>query len=823
MGIKHTQEDYERQITLEAEAVSLGESRYNGERLEWHESDPNLGGEADGTPGKLLLKKNVDLVTERIVAFLEAAASPKAGRRHSALAYIARIEPAQAAFIALRTMVNGAAGGMKLTALAHNIGWVVRDHLHMEGMAKDHPGLYRKVSRQLARSTSAQHRLGVVRHVLDKYSLRTVEWSKKDLIFLGSALIDFVLESTDLFDVRWDREAGGKTPRYIAFKPETVEWLEKSHARCALLSPIHIPMVVPPRDWNSPFSGGYRTTLLRPRLIKSNNPAHGDELGGVDLTRVLNAVNAIQRTPWRINTKVLDVLEAEFEMGGASAGLPRRHPEALPPLPAGIPEGVPFKQLTAMQRESMTEWKGQAARVHVANAQAVRSRVTLCQKLWVARKYRSEQAIYFPHFIDFRGRVYPMAAYVNPQADDVGRGLLEFAEGKPLGDSGAYWLAVHIAGLFGVDKVSFEDRVKWVRENEDGLLNSVLDPHADEALWRTADSPFQALAACFEWAGYKLNGAAHVSHIPIAMDGSCSGLQHFSALLRDEIGGAAVNLVPSPQPADIYTTVAKRAQVLSDVSGSEYAPAWAGKVGRKIAKQPTMTLCYSATKYGMWKQIEGALRKLDEDGPYLAPEVDRFQASRHMSQVIWAALGETVVAARTAMDWLQEVAKVTAKAGIPLRWVSPIGLPVLQDYKTGRRETIAVFLGGKKMQLDLVTPTKKLASNKQAAGIAPNFVHSLDAAHLLNTVNLAGEFGLTSFAMIHDSFGVHACDTGLLNAVLREAFVEQYAAPVLENFRDYIAEQLEAVDPEAVALLPPLPAPGSLDLDAVKDSEFFFA
>lgn len=823
MAFKHPHEDYQRQITLEAESVSLGESRYNGERLEWYENDPNRSGEADGSPGKLLLKRNVDLVIERIVEYLEAAASPKAGRRHAALPMIARVEPAQAAFLTLRTMVNGASGGMKMAAMSHNVGWVIRDHLHMEGLAKDHPGLFRKVSRQLARSTSAQHRLGVIRHILDKYSLRNVEWSKKELIFLGSTMIDFVLSSTDLFELRWDVEKGGKTPKYIAFKPAMAEWLEKSHARCALLSPIHIPMVVPPRDWNSPFSGGYRTTLLRQRLIKSNNPAHGDELGGVDLTRVLSAVNAIQKTPWRINTKVLDVLEVEFEMGGASAGLPRRHPEALPPLPRGVPEGVPFKQLTAMQRESMTEWKGQAARIHVSNAQAVRSRVTLCQKLWVARKYRAEQAIYFPHFIDFRGRVYPMAAYVNPQADDVGRGLLEFAEGKPLGDSGAYWLAVQIAGLFGVDKVSFEDRVRWVRENEDGLLNSVLDPHTDDAIWRTADSPFQALAACFEWVGYKLNGSAHVSHIPIAMDGSCSGLQHFSALLRDEVGGAAVNLVPSPQPADIYTTVAKRAQVLSDVSGSEYAPAWAGKVGRKIAKQPTMTLCYSATKYGMWKQIEGALRKLDEGGPYLPEGVDRFQASKFMSDMVWTALGETVVAARTAMDWLQEVAKVATKAGLPLRWVSPIGLPVLQDYKAGQREVIKVFVGGKQFAMHLVTPTKKLSRQKQASGVAPNFVHSLDAAHLLNTVNLAGDYGLTAFAMIHDSFGVHACDTGLLNAVLREAFVEQYTAPVLEDFRDYIVEQLEAVDPEAAVLLPPLPAAGSLDLDAVKDSEFFFA
>jgi DNA-directed RNA polymerase len=36
-----------------------------------------------------------------------------------------------------------------------------------------------------------------------------------------------------------------------------------------------------------------------------------------------------------------------------------------------------------------------------------------------------------------------------------------------------------------------------------------------------------------------------VSHLPVAFDGSCNGLQNYSMMLRDEVGGAATNLVPS--------------------------------------------------------------------------------------------------------------------------------------------------------------------------------------------------------------------------------------------------------------------------------------
>ena len=39
-------------------------------------------------------------------------------------------------------------------------------------------------------------------------------------------------------------------------------------------------------------------------------------------------------------------------------------------------------------------------------------------------------------------------------------------------------------------------------------------------------------------------------------DGSCNGLQHYAALAHDHAGGAAVNLLPGPRPADVYAAVA---------------------------------------------------------------------------------------------------------------------------------------------------------------------------------------------------------------------------------------------------------------------------
>jgi DNA-directed RNA polymerase len=84
--------------------------------------------------------------------------------------------------------------------------------------------------------------------------------------------------------------------------------------------------------------------------------------------------------------------------------------------------------------------------------------------------------------------------------------------------------------------------------------------------------------------------------------------------------------------------------------------------------------------------------------------------------------------------------------------------------------------------------------------------------------------GINDFSMIHDSYGVHCCDTELLGNTLRQAFVAQYSVDVLGNFRDEIVEQLvNSGAGDLVKKIPELPEYGTLDLSVVLDSEYFFA
>ena len=77
---------------------------------------------------------------------------------------------------------------------------------------------------------------------------------------------------------------------------------------------------------------------------------------------------------------------------------------------------------------------------------------------------------------------------------------------------------------------------------------------------------------------------------------------------------------------------------------------------------------------------------------------------------------------------------------------------------------------------------------------------------------IAAYADIQSFAVIHDSFGTHACDMEILSAVLRKTFIELYSEDVLLKFSE---EQTEA--------LPELPKYGTLNINEVKDAEFFFS
>jgi len=832
-----------RQLELEDDARDLGASRYRARALPWKTEAGSIDEEANLPPGRQLLKLAVQPTVDEINAFLEKIGQQKAGRHHNAYPLLLLSDPAEAAYLTLRVLVNCAMAGSLLQTVAIKVANAIIENLEFNAFREmNRKGYKGYLKKQEQRGYSRQRAAAVKKLFVAEGVAITMSDAEKATV--GTKCIEMAQEATGFFVIEKVKRAKGYVLQ-VRTTETLQEWFDKQHARCELLAPLNMPMVCRPRRWRSPTYGGYLTPRPGNRFIKQRNLAYHDELRNADISDVYEAVNHIQDSPWVINTAILDAMEKVWTEGGSLGGLPRRQDEPVPPKPLDIDTN----------EEAKIAWKREAATVYGRNADLQSSRLALHRDLWVARRFAEEERMFFPHELDFRGRVYPIPAFgPTPQGNDWQKALIQFADGMPLGEEGKRWLMIHIANLFGVDKVSFDERVQWVIDNTNELIDSGVMPLDGNRFWTTADSPWCALAACIEYVGMLEEGTSFVSRLPIALDGSCSGLQHFSAMLRDTEGGRAVNLLPSEKPQDVYMAVAGNAQAMADCSHEELVrlypaissvklttkvdgeavevptepirKAWAGgKITRSIAKRPTMTFCYSATRFGMQAMILQTLRELDKareeagEGPYLGG-VDNYQAAMWLSHVLYSSISLTVSSAARAMDWLREAAKVAAKADLPLWWTTPMGLPVLQEYKKTEGVIVRAHWAGQRVDLTIQKEGDVLDSRAQANGVAPNFVHSLDASHLQAVALRAKREGIAHIAMIHDSFGTHAANTGRLSRILRETFVEQYSGDVLGGLYEELKGQL---GDELAGELPPPPAAGDLDLNEVLGALYTFA
>jgi DNA-directed RNA polymerase len=799
--------------------VGLGADRYYEKMLRQ--------GEERSRPGVQLLRKVIPPLAEAVAQWVQDAKDGKAARAAGVALYAGQFEPTDIAYITARVCLSSFGQGHKLTSAAMTLTRTLEAATLSAALREKDVKAWKRLNTKAEKCPYPGKRYILVKKAMEKASVKRITWTISEKVRLGSTLIEMCAETSGLFDIVNIAE-GKRTIAYIQARAETLEWLDMAHQRCSLQAPHYLPMVVPPRNWRTTTGGGYYDDGLPLYLIASvrrglrARQGYEEELRHRDMPMVYDAINAIQGTPWRVNKGVLRVLKEVWESGSSLGKLPSSDKIPLPaspwadnPIPRDTEEGKAFLATLA--------------RTHEANEKLAHKRRAVIAKLYIAETYEQYERIYFPHVLDWRGRIYPVPPHVNPQSDDSGRALIEFADGVPLGDDGAYWLAVHGANCYGVDKVPFEERVQWVEEHQDAIFDAAVNPLNGTRFWVDAEDPYMFLAFCMEWAGLAMhvgNGGAQedfVSHLPVSWDGSCNGLQNFSAMLRDPVGGAATNLVPQEYPADIYQRVADVAskQVTVDAANGEVnASYWLGKVTRKIAKRPTMTLPYGSGKYGFRDQLRAELQayKIAHQENYLRG--DEFLCSVYLANVLHDALGQVVVAARTAMEWLREASLVAAQEGLPVWWTTPAGFPVMQDYRQTIGKQIDFHASGQRYQLTVHIETDKLDKKKQAQGISPNFVHSLDAAHLMRTVVRCMPEGIKHFAMVHDSYGAHAGHATTLHRVLREAFVEQYSGNVLEDFRTELHEQ---VNEKLRSKLPSVPPMGDLDLTAVMQSAYFFA
>ncbi len=238
-----------------------------------------------------------------------------------------------------------------------------------------------------------------------------------------------------------------------------------------------------------------------------------------------------------------------------------------------------------------------------------------------------------------------------------------------------------------------------------------------------------------------------------------------------------------------------------------------GIVKRGFVKKPVMTESYGSSTAGKAKKLledieaDGILSELDEDTRYLV--------SLQITKVLEKALTAVSDSPQKYKKWMKSYAKEIAKKEEAILWKTPLDLEVKQvEFKADK---VKVSIGdGRKVEFNIYTD--ELDKSSHSKGLSPNYIHSLDASHLIMTINRLKEVGINDVITVHDSFATHANDVGTMSVVLRKAFVELHKKDILEDLTLFFNEQF-GIEQKKI----PYVDREKFDLNEVLKSDYFFA
>lgn len=645
--------------------------------------------------------------------------------------------------------------------------------------------------------------------------------TKSDMMHIGKFGVDACLEAGLIEQVRGTCKAGVMVEYRL--NPDIEEFLTgytENDVR-NVIAKDDMRMYCPPEPWTNVHDGGYLTArrkaaapLLGLRGIrKSERQRVAAEFTAERMPKVFSAGNYMQGTAFTVHAATRQAIQKVWAAGGGVLGVPKTKAPERPEFPFN-PEWLK-EHATEDELSAFHVWK----RSVVWHYKAIREWRGKCREIAGFFKCSNDvsEPIWFPMYFDRRGRWYYRGT-PNPQGSDLSKSVLHFWNKLPLGPDGVYWLKVHIANSLGYDKERFADRARWV-DQQWPTLERALDAPEDHAEVFGKDAPWCVFAAAWELReAYRSgNPATYCTGIPIHMDATCSGLQHFSAILRDPVGGQYVNLTDEAKcgpKQDIYARVSDNAMAVirqdmedSDEKIARVATWWANVgIPRSLAKKPVMTYVYGATLRGTYEFIEEYV--LREMGLTFPEDDHKHTYSLYAARKLFQGIAATVPSAKSAMDWLRDVARQQPN-GKRMEWRTPVGFLVQHDYQDHKDNRVKLNSCGVTHVLvrEFTEDTKAHAMQN---AISPNFVHALDASHLTITANKMQENGAELVA-IHDSFGTHPCNVELMHRCVREGFVELY------DKRNIFGEFLWDVGGVGAP-----PMRGNLEVRDVLESEFFF-
>ncbi len=807
------------QLEIEQENFNMSTEKLT---KEYNESIQN--GSLSGVKGSTqVLQHYKDILADELIKATEDAKNGKAVPRRVANQLIMVLGAEVIAHYSVNCIVNVSGLNNPYSSIVAKLSKLLQKEFRLHDARKDDAGKFRFLTTILKKRThSNERKLGIADDLIRKYQNFPKLKREQKFDTLALYCLEYLghIQPTirghvfgKLFEVRTEPIGKDKFTQKMYFCTWFKQYLKDNIANGNLVPSYNTPLVEAPIEWTRFRGGGFHSAQFKYNMISRGRSR---DYVTSDLTNIYKTLNRIQNTALKVNSKVYEIFNHSVSLNLGLGNLPRNESPNFIEYPY---QGRPFKELDKDEQVIVRDWAKNKTEMHKHDISNNSKYMKMYRTHAEARRFKDYENIYFAYYIDYRGRVYPKANALSPQGDKYSKALLQFSTGKHINTRDAeMFLAMHGANTYGQDKISFEDKHNWVLMNHEDIIACAKNPLDESAIWHKADDAWNFLAFCFEWEEYSRLGSSFKSHLSIAMDGSCNGLQHLSAMFLDEIGGKSVNLTDNKSKGDIYSDVQElTVQLLLDRGTS------IGKklveinaITRNSCKKPVMTVPYAGTKMG----TRDTVRLYLEDNMLLKhfTEDERTEVITQYTDALWDAIEATIIKGRAIMMFLKQSAPriLAASDATTINWYTPNGFKVVQRKPNLKRiqanTLLGEFVGNKRAMVQLQYAMDTPSSRKHGNSIAPNLIHSLDACHLQNTVLSLPE--ALSFNMIHDSYGTHASDSRAMYEAIRQQFYDIYKDnDVLQKF---IADQPEFE-------LPELPTNGNLDLTEVLTSEYFFA
>ena len=698
--------------------------------------------------------------------------------------YLSDIEPLAAAAITCKITIDKVFSykdeSNQITNICDSIGKGVENECQMRHYERHAPGLLETLKKNYwHKSIGTDQKIVVIQTLMNRYEVQQWKsWGRGNRVKLGGWLLSCVIETSKWFDKQIIYK-GRKKNSYVIPTPEFIAIKDQVMYNAELFSPLAWPMLIEPNDWTPEKPGGY----LLNEVIRGHDMVRRSESPCIQGEKPYAFLNKIQKVAYTLNPFIVEVAEI-LQQNGRSVGKfqPICHHD-LPPKPVDIADNEIARK----------KYCRDTAQVMNRQAQEFKKSCRTRMQMDTVERFKNKERWFLPWSYDYRGRIYPIPAFLTPQDTDFGKSLIRFADESFMDDEAERWLRFQVATTYGLDKETLNDRLGWTYSNEDLIERIATHPLDNLPEWEEAEEPWQFLAACEEMYHCVIKRDRISTGLPVAIDATCSGLQILAGLAKDKSTAKLVNVLPSDKPQDAYKVVAETSKPNIP---EKIRPYW----DRKCTKRTVMTIPYNAKPFSNRSYIKEALKDKEV-------EIEKEDLTQTV-KAVRDAMNVIVPGPMRVMKWIEdEVSNAIKRGAKELEWVTPSGFIVSQQIfkKEFERITLQV-LGQCKMKV-ATGDSAEVDKARHKAATAPNLIHSLDASLLCLS---ALDFN-HPIALIHDSVLCRATDMTELSRIVREKYMHLFAE------HDYLTDFANQIGAETEP-----PIIGDLKPESVIESTYFF-